>query len=164
MKKKFFLYKKIIVISFVIIIFLLLIFSVIFSLININNQYILNGIWVNGINISGMTKEKANSIIFEKIDTKEKNNINIKISDDIQTTINFESLDINYNVSSSINEAYNIGRIGNIFENNFDIFNLILNKKNINLKIELNDEKLNNLISDLSSNLPNKVIRKQLLY
>lgn len=164
MKKNFFLYKKIIVISFVIIIFLLLIFSVIFSLININNQNILNGIWVNGINISGMTKEEANSIIFEKIDTKEKNNINIKISDDIQTTINFESLDINYNISSCVNEAYNIGRMGNIFENNFDIFNVILNKKNINLKIELNDEKLNNLISDLSSNLPNKVIRKQLLY
>ena len=164
MKKKFFLYKKIIVISFVVIIFLLLIFSVIFSLININNQNILNGIWVNRINISGMTKEEANSILLENIDTKEKNNINIKISDDIQTTINFESLDINYNISSCVNEAYNIGRIGNIFENNFDIFNLLLNKKNINLKIELNDEKLNNLISDLSSNLPNKVIRKQLLY
>lgn len=151
--------KKIAVIICIIFIFLLFIFSVIFSLININNNNILNGISINGIDISGITKDEATSVVSEIVNKKYNNNIIISTSSDTQTTTTFDYLEINYNINSCVNEAYNIGRSGNIFENNFEILSLIFNKKNIDLNIELNEDKLNTLINDISTNLPNKVVQ-----
>lgn len=149
---------KIIIIIASIIVFLLFIFSIIFALINVNNTNILNGILINGIDISGMSKEEATDTISKLINEKEGKGITVSIIDDTQN-VSFESLEIKYDISSAISEAYNTGRTGNIFQNNFTILNLIKNKKEIDIPINLNDTKLNNLISDLSSNLPNKIIQ-----
>ena len=141
-----------------IIVLILLTFSVIFSLININNTTILEGISINGIDISGMTKEEAEDTLSKLINEKINKGITISISDNTQN-VSFESLGVEYDISSSISKAYNIGRSENIFKNNFTILGLMLNKKDINLEINLDDTKLNNFISDLSANLPNKIIQ-----
>lgn len=151
--------RKIFMIVCIIVVFLLFLFSVIFSLIHINNTNILNGISINGIDISGMSKEEAFSTVSEIVNKKSSNNIIISTSPDSQTTTTFDYLEINYNIKSCVNDAYNIGRSGNIFENNFEILNLIFNKKNVELKVELNEDKLNTLINDISTSLPNKVIQ-----
>ena len=130
----------------------------IFSLINIGNSNILNGISINGIDISGMSKEDAFSCISKIITNKINNNI-IILSDDSETTTTFDFLEVNYDINSSINKAFNIGRSGNIFENNFEILKLIFNKKNIDLELKLNENNLKTLINEISANLPNKVIQ-----
>ena len=149
--------KKLFIIIFFII--LLLIFSVFFSLININNNNILSGISINNIDISGLSKEDATTKISNIIQDKKSNNINIKIDTQNEITETFDYLEINYNLNNCINNAFNIGRSSNIFKNNLDIFNLIFNKKNLNLNIEINNDNLNSLINKLSSNLENKVIQ-----
>lgn len=149
---------RVIIIS-IILIFLLFIFSVIFSLINIGNSNILNCISINGIDISGMSREEAFSSISELINNKTSKNIIISSSNGSEITTTFDFLEVNYDINSSINEAFNIGRSGNIFENNFQILNLIFNKKNINLEVKLNENNLNTLINEISTNLPNKVIQ-----
>lgn len=151
--------EKITIIIGVIIVFLILICSVIFSLINISNTKILKGISINNIDISGMTKDEAISAISEVINEKKQKNIIISTSSDSQITSTFEYLEINYDINSYVNEAYNLGRKGNIFENNFEILNLLINKKNINIEVQLNEEKLNTLANDISANLTNKVIQ-----
>lgn len=143
----------------IILLFLLFIFSVIFSLINISNSNILNGIYINGIDVSGMTKEEALSSISELIDNKINNNIIMSLPSRTDTSTTFDFLEVNYDINSSINEAFNIGRTGNIFENNFEILNLIFNKKNINIDVKLNENNLNTLINEISTNLPNKLIQ-----
>lgn len=144
---------------FIIIAFLLLIFSVIFSIININNYTILNGITIDGIDVSGLSKDEAINTLSEIINKKETNNITIYFSENNEITASFNSLEINYDIISSVSEAYNIGRSGNIFRNNFEILNLFFNKKNIDLKLEINNDKLENLIKNISSNVENKVIQ-----
>lgn len=147
-----------IIITFIIIFVLLFVFSVIFSLINIGNSNILNGISINGIDISGMSKEDAFSCISKMITNKINNNMIIS-SDDSETTTTFDFLEVDYDINSSINKAFNIGRSGNIFENNFEILNLIFNKKNIDLELKLNENNLKTLINEISADLPNKVIQ-----
>ena len=127
--------KKLFIIIFFII--LLLIFSVFFSLININNNNILSGISINNIDISGLSKEDATTKISNIIQDKKSKNINIKIDSQNEITETFDYLEINYNLNNCINDAFNIGRSGNIFKNNLDKFNLIFNKKNLKLKIEI---------------------------
>ena len=151
--------KKILLIIFLIIVFLLLIFSVFLSLININNNNIFNGISINNIDISGLSKDEATSKISEIIQNKKDKNLAIKINSEKEITENYDYLDINYNLNDCINEAFNIGRSGNIFKNNFEIINLLFNKKNISLNIDVNNEKLDMLINELSSNLENKVVQ-----
>lgn len=150
---------KIFLIILFIIIFLLLIFSVFFSLININNNNILNGISINNIDISGLSKDEATSKISNIIQSKKEQNLNIKINSDEEITENYDYLEVNYNLNESINKAFNIGRSSNIFKNNFEIFNLLFNKKNINLNVEINNENFSALFNELSSNLENKVIQ-----
>lgn len=148
-------YKKILI--GIIIIIAIFLFSVIFSIANINNTKILKWISVSGINVSEMTKKEALEIVSNTINNKEKNII-VKIGD-YQAETSFENLRVNYNVESYIDQAYNLGRSGNIFTNNFEILKLIVNNKNIEIKADLNEEKLNNFVDDVCANLPNKVIQ-----
>ena len=118
--------KILIVLTVILIIFL---FSVIFSLVNINNTKIFRWISISGINVSDMTKSEAKNIVSKIIDSKEKS-IKIKIGD-FETETTFENLGVKYNIDSYIDQAYGMGRSGNIFTNNFTILGLILKNKNI---------------------------------
>lgn len=161
--------KKLIIIIFSIIIAFIFIFSVIFSLMNMNNSNILDGISINGIDVSGMSKEEAISTLNSIIENKSANGITISYETVIdpehsninstQITSSFENLNINYNISAIVNEAYNLGRSGNIFQNNFEILGLMLNKKNLETSIDINIEHLTNLSNDISANLPNKIVQ-----
>ncbi len=151
--------KKFFIILFFIILFVLFFFSVIFSLININNTKILDGISINGIDVSGLSKDEATSRIAEFINNKINNNIILSTNSDFENTITFESLEINYDINSYVNDAFNLGRSSNIFINNFEILNLLLNKKNITTDVSLSSEKLDSLIEDINSNLPNKMVQ-----
>ena len=150
--------KKLLLIIFLLVFIFLFILSVIFALININNENILNGILIGGIDVSGMSIETAQNVILENITNKKQEDIKIIIPENEDTYINLDDLKINYNINSSIDEAFNIGRSENIFKNNFDILKLKLHKKNINLKFEFDEEKLNSIISDLSSNIKTSAV------
>ena len=76
-----------------------------------------------------------------------------------EKVIPFDSLEINYNVSSCVNEAYNIGRVGNIFQNNFDILNLFFKPKSISLTLDFDETELNNIVESISSSIPNPLIQ-----
>ena len=152
--------QKIILATFFIILFLLLLFSIFFSLININNTNILKSISVNGIDISNMTKDEAFSTISNYIEKKKNSNLILEYPPEFEnTTITFDYLNINYDITSCINQAYNIGRSGNIFKNNFEILNLLIHKKDIKIDFSFDENSMKTLSNDLSSNLENKVIQ-----
>ena len=151
MNKKFFL---ILIVGFCI-----LFFSVIFSLINITNTKIIKGIFINGIDISGLTQAEAYSKLNSLIEPKQNNSISIYLDETKVKDISFDSLEVSYNLQSCIDEAYNIGRSNNIFKSNFQILSSLINKHNLNVEITLNEENLQNLIDDINYNLPNKLIQ-----
>lgn len=142
----------------------LFIFSVIFSILNIYNDNIINGISISGIDVSGMSKEEAKSIISSFIDQKIANNLEITCisseTNDVEysNTIQISSLDIKYDLAETIESAYNIGRSGNIFQNNYTILKTLLKKRNIDLQAYLDDDKLQSTIQSINSDLPNRFI------
>ena len=150
--------KSYIYILLVFLLFLLL-FSVVFSIINLSNNKILNGISINNIDISNMTKEEAKSKIKDIINTKSSTNINFIYNEETLSTSSFENFDIQYKIDEAVNNAYTIGRSTNIFKSNYEILELFFNKKNIKLDISLNDEKFTAFANDLSSNLSDGLIQ-----
>lgn len=145
-----------IIILILIILFIVIIFSTIFAIFYSMNNNIINGISIQGISVSGMTKEKAEkefNEIVEKLNNKE---ITVKYGN-YENKIELGELEINYNFADSINKACEIGRKNNIFINNYNILKTLIFKNNIELEINYDDKLLNSKIDSIIANLPGLV-------
>ena len=145
--------KKKIIISIIIIILMLLFFSTIFSLININNVKIATGVSIEGIAVSGLTKEEAKAKLETTYSEKMQKNIDIKYGE-YETELNPTALEVKYDVDKAVEEAYSIGRDNNIFINNYMILFTMVGKKNIDVNMTLNEDVTKQTIENIESNLP----------
>ena len=135
---------------------LVLFFSLIFALINLGNDKIITGVSINGIEVSGLSKEEAKGKLETIIAEKKKQDITVKYQD-FETGINSELIETKYDVQKAVDNAYNIGRNGNIFANNYNILFTMIGKKNVDLDVSLNEEQLKTTLKDISSKLPNAI-------
>lgn len=140
-----------------IIFLIVIIFSTIFAIANINNENILNGIKIEEIDMSGLSKEEAKSKLELIYNEKKQKDILLKY-EDYDATINPELLETNYNIDKAINEAILIGKDSNIFINNYNIIFSFLGKKNINVEMKINEEVTKQTIEDISVNIPGAVV------
>ncbi len=147
---------KIILISILIIACILIIISTIFAVFNSMNDKILRGISIQGINLSGLTKEDTERKFKEIIDNIYNKKIILKYGE-LENDISFEELEINYHINEAIEEACKKGRESNIFKNNFDIIKIGIFKKDIPINIDYNEEVLDNKITSILANLPGAV-------
>ena len=149
--------KKINKITVIIIsIIFLIIISVIFALMNITNENILNNISIMGIDVSDLSKEEAKTVLNDIINKKINEEIILK-KDDYETSITPNQINANFNIENAINEAYNIGKDGNIIANNYNILFTMLFGRNIDCDLQYNTESMDKKISDISAKLPNSV-------
>ncbi len=139
------------------IIMLLLIVSTIFSIININNENIISGISIEGIDISGLSKKEAMDKIQNLYEEKKQKEIGIRYKE-YETSLNPTIMEVNYEVESAVDKAYLIGRDSNIFVNNYNILFTLIGKKNINVEMKLNEEVAKKTIQDINVNLPEVII------
>ena len=149
--------KIIIIIAISILIFFTIIISTIFAFININNKNIVNGVKIEGIDVSGLSKESAKEKIDSIYNEKKKKDVVLKYQD-YDTTINSELLNVNYNTEKAVEEAINIGKNSNIIVNNYNILFALVGKKNINVDMEINEEETNKIIENLESNIPGAIV------
>ncbi len=156
-KKQVFTKNKVIfLISTAIILVLLLIISTIFAVININNTKIISNIKINGVDVEKLSKEEATEKLQNITNQKLEKNILIK-SGEFEYEVKLSQIETNYNIDKAIEEAYNIGKSGNIFSNNFNILKNMISGKNINIEYTYNEELLNKILDDISSKIPEAV-------
>ena len=154
--------KKIILL--ILFIIFILILSVIFSILNFGNAKIFSKIFIDNINVSNKSKDETNSELSNLIDSKKNSKINLKYSapdssNDYEILLDLSTLNLEYDINSSISDAYNYGRTGNIFQNNFTIAKTLFCGKNFYSNITYNEETIKNIISDISANLPGKLVQ-----
>ena len=145
------------IILFIIIIIAIIFFSTIFALININNQKIITGITINGIEVSGLTKEEAKAKLETIYNEKKSNDLKLKY-EEYETSLNYEILEVNYDIEKAANEAYLTGRNNNIFISNYEILKTLIFKKDVNVDANLNEDIAKQSIEDISVNLPGVVV------
>lgn len=152
--------KKFVVISIIIgiLLFMLLTISTVFALLNINNSNIMKGVYINDIDMSGMSQSEAKDKLEALVNEKLAKEISISY-EDYNSTINASILEINYDINSAVEEAYSVGRNGNLFSNNFQILSAMLFNNKVNINISLNDETTNTTINDMSAKLPNALVQ-----
>ena len=145
--------KKIIIITILIVIFICLLFSVAFAIFNITNDKVIKGVMVENIDVSGYTKDKLEEKLTNLTNEDKEKSIVLKYQE-TSKTITPENLEASYNVKDIANDAYLIGRKGNIFTNNFEIVQTLIFKKNIKMNEQINDSKIDENIKSLNETLP----------
>lgn len=140
-----------------ILIIILLIFSTIFAFLNINNDKIIKGISIEGVDVSGLSADEAKNKLVEIYNQKKNSEINVKHSE-FETTISPILLEVDYKIDDAVNYANSIGKDSNIFINNYNILLSSIMKKNINVEMTLNEDVAKQSIEDMNSNLPDVVV------
>lgn len=144
------------ILTFIFILILLISYCT-FTLINAKNQNIISGVYIKGINVSGLTKEQAKEKISEYINSTIPQEINLK-HEDFETSISTSELSIYFNIDEAVEIAYQIGRNGNTFQNNLMTLEALFLKINIEPGFTIDEEQLKHNLQDISSKLPDKVI------
>lgn len=141
--------------SIVLAIFLVL--STIFALLNVNNTRILSGIYIDTVNVSGLTKEEAKEALSNALN----NNLALTIriyNGDYKTSFLPEQIEAKFDIDAAIDAAYRIGRDGSFIQNNYTILFTLLEPVSIQPTLQYNEEALNSIASSIAEKLPDKVI------
>ena len=141
----------------IIFILLLLIIYCTFTLINTRNENITTGVYIKGVNVSGLSKEQAKQKVSDYINSSIPEEIKLK-HNDFETSISTSQLSIFFNVDEAVDIAYQIGKNGNIFQNNLTILQALLLKINIDPGFIIDEEQLKHNLQDISAKLPDKII------
>ena len=143
---------KIILIIAIILIVLSLVFSVIFAFINSKSSKIVKGTIIGQIDVSDLTQEEAREKLEKVYQSKSEKQIYLKYGE-YETSITYEALEVEYQVSNAIQDAFDIGRTGNLFKDNYDILATMINGKKIKLEASID----NDIISQISQNINNSI-------
>lgn len=147
----------VVIISAIILLFL----STIFAIININNENIIKGVYIEGIDVSHLTTEEVLDKLNDKSNQILKKDITL-IYGDYSTTIIPEQIELSFNYDSAVKEAQSIGKTNNILIDNYSILKASIFKTNINIEINYNKEILLKMIKNIDAELPGAV--KQVSY
>lgn len=144
------------ILCFIFVLLSLIIFGT-FSFINLTSTKIAKGVYIKGIDVSGLTKEDATKKISSYVSSSIPEEIKLK-HNDFETSLSTSQLSIYFNTEEAINMAYNIGKNGNIFQKNTEILNTLFSKVNIDPGFSIDEEQLKKDLQDISTKLPDKVI------
>ena len=150
--------KKVIIIVFVILLILVALFFTIFAILNLRNTKIIRGVQIGEINVSDMSKEDAKALLDERNAKNQEKQLVLKYGD-LENKVTYSSLAVNYQIDEAINNAYNIGRDGNIFENNLDILKTWKDGEKVELKATVDTEKLNQVVQNINNTIQGAVVQ-----
>lgn len=134
---------------------LLMAFSI-FTIYNTFNTNIISGVSIKGIDVSGLSPSDAKYQIDNYIKDNLPDEIKVKHGD-FEATISLSQMDITFDTKSASNSAFQVGRQGNIFENNFYVLSTMFGNINIEPNVTLNKELLTKNLEDISTQLPDRV-------
>lgn len=145
--------------SLFVIIFLIIIIAIfsIFTFVNNNPSKISKGIYIYGIDVSELTKDEAKSKLESYYNEKLSHDI-ILTHNDYEVYITPSEISLQYDISSAINYAFQIGKNGNIFGDNYEIFSAMLNGIDITPTYTYDKSSLENILNNFSKELPDAVV------
>lgn len=140
----------------IILIIILAVCFFIFTAYNMLNTNIISGVHIKGIDVSNMSKSDARYKLDNYINQNLPEEIKLKHGD-YTATISLSQIGVSFDTKAATNSAYNVGRQGNIFENNLHVLSTMFGNVNIEPVLKLNKNQLTKNLEDISTQLPDKV-------
>lgn len=137
-----------------ILIIVLLFLSTIFAITNINNEKVIDGVYIEQVAIYGMSKEEINNLVGEKLSTISEVSITYGDYNDV---VKIEDLGIEIDAKEAIQKAIHLGKTNNIVIDNYQILFTSLFKEHIDLNININEDKFNEMVNNIQVEMPEAV-------
>lgn len=129
---------------------------IVFYYAHLNKDTIQAGVFIKGVNVSGLTKEEATNNVKEYLKTAMADQITLNYNDN-EFLVAVEQINAKFNVEYAVEYAYNIGRSKNIFKDIKDIVLVLFTKINIDPILEYNETELDKYIEHIQANLPDQL-------
>lgn len=135
----------------------LVVLSTIFALLNKNNDKIIQGVYINNIDVSDLTKEEAIKKVEAELNSNETNYITVKYKD-ITKEIRLADINGKFDVKDAVEVAHKTGRDNNLVHNNYKILYSLILKNNLDITFTYDEELLQKQIDLVSLDLPGVAI------
>jgi vancomycin resistance protein YoaR len=119
----------------------------------INISTIYDGIFIDGYNVGGMTKEEAVDYLIKQKENDDKGKSFNLFYDKLNYNVNLEDIGFSYDYEGAVEEAYSVGREGNIINRYKIIKDLKNNNKNIYLEPEYNRDLVLALVEKIEKDI-----------
>lgn len=136
---------------------LLIIGFIIFTVKTYSNKTIIFGTYISGYNVSRLSKDEALTNLSSYISSQIPEEITLT-HNGYETSIPVKNLNIKFDISSAINVAYQMGKSGNLLENDIVALKSLFTKTKIEPVLTLDIEQLKANLEDISSKLPDALI------
>lgn len=144
-------------IIFFIVFILASVFSTVFAFININNTTFVSGISILGIDVSGLSKDDAKQKVSDDVSNRLSTDVIFKHNDETYTLLP-SSVGGSFDIDKVIDDAYSVGRSGNIFQNNFAILDAMISSKNFIPDFSFNSDSFDDSVSQMNSNFADGIV------
>lgn len=148
----------IILLIIAIVIILVAFVSTFFAAINIKNTKILKGISIGNIDVSDTTQEEATQKLEEVYGTKAEKQIYLKYGE-YETSVTYEALEVKYQTENAIKQAYEIGRAGNLIQDNFEILKTWNKGRNIKLEVSIDTDMISQIAQNINNSIDDAVVQ-----
>lgn len=123
-----------------------------------NTDKIQPGIYIKGINVSGLTKQEAIDLVEKELAKQMNDHIELSY-DKITYYVEVEQIGAMFNIEDSVEYAFKIAKTGTFIENIKQYFNVLMRNINIEPKFIYNDEALTEYLETIEANLPDQLIQ-----
>ena len=129
---------------------------IVFYFVNFKKDTIQPGVYIKGVNVSGLTKQEA----IYKVENYLKEVMSDHIILDYKENeyyVGVEQIEATFNVESAVEYAYKIGRSKNVFKDIKDIIKIYFFNITIDPILNYNEKELEKYIDNIQANLPDQL-------
>lgn len=120
------------------------------------------GIYIDGVDVSGATKEEATSLVEQRVEQNKDYKIHLKVGDEF-VTVSGEELGIYWKNTDLIAQALNYGKEGNIVQRYKKVKQLKENSASLSVKYGVDEDALHKVISDYCASLNKNPVNPTLI-
>lgn len=138
--------KKVIVISLLTFIILMISITAQLTYTVLKNDKIYKGVYVGNLYVGELSKQELYTLIKKNYEDDIKDQELVLKSKNLSKTVSFSDMNVTYDVHKAVEEAYAIGRNGNIFSRLHEIYTAGKNKKIVDIKLTIDSEKIQKIV------------------
>lgn len=123
-----------------------------------NTDKIQSGIFIKGINVSGLTKQEAITVVGNELSKQMNDHLELSYNS-ITYYVEIEQIGAKFDIEESVNYAFNVAKKGSFTENINQYFDVMFRNINIEPKLIYNEDALNEYLQTIEANLPDQIIQ-----
>lgn len=124
----------------------------------LKSNIIQAGIFIKGINVSGLTKKEATTLVTNELKNKMNDHIVLTYKNH-EFYVDVEQIEAKFDIESSVNFAFNVAKSGKFLKDTQEYISILMTKINIEPILTYNEDALNKYLATIESNLPDQLVQ-----